>query len=892
MWRNGGISRAFRNWMRKNRSPTPGLPRKVDEQYHLHGQEIQDPFNYLAAFDGGCVDMIASERKFMEKMLFKDTMNQHAFKNWNRHLEHLRWKAICFTEEEVVSGYMYKTSVESAAACVITRQKITGGDYVPEVITAVEEGSLVTFRVSDDNRYIALVTAVPISKRRRVTDHLYNKLLVRDMVTGKVEEFFDQDVAGVEWTPDGRLLYMVTSLGRPYEVYEHQIDREWHKDKLLLSEEDDRYCLSLSRSKDKKWLFVSTTNAHRADTYVYLPMRKEEKFLQVTPNLEHCRFQLEHNRGTFYLLGSEAGSNYPDKIWTIPSKTLAGLAKTDKQDDVLQHATQIWQSDPQDPSIIIDMDMFAEWLAVYEYVCTSGQMRIRLIPTWQYRDVEALALARNNKTHQDKPKSFLVPRKEDEEGLPQSIALQQSPPPVVEEFEAQVQPGGRLYALAPGGTRVDTSKVPIYRAETPFRPPDQETVLVNLPEDMWVTPSGNGDFFARTIRFSISNLTTFPLLGAYNFATGEMTVTPPVPEVSQTSEPGAPISPFNHGLGVPQLASTLTVSQALMSRKHLDSENYKHARLWVPSKHTEGVHIPITMVYNQKRMEFNEDDKSWEPPPLFVVVYGAYGELLHTGFDAEYAALLEFGWNVAFVHVRGGGELGPAWHNSGKNLSKQNSIVDFLDCLYWLHDNNWARPETTAVFAHSAGAIVPATAWNMHGIACTTPDVLPEQDAEEWQRPPFHAQLLDSPFLDVTTIMRHPHLALVPHDFPEFGNPNKNEDEWTSLCSYSPYDTFVPDFAPPHTFIQVGQYDMKCPIWNALKYVAKSRYAIHTQKGGTPGAKRLFICDAEPQGNHRFTDVVETTRRMLFLHEVFGFLPDGYGDPPVWDDQLWGRGEV
>lgn len=44
--------------------------------------------------------------------------------------------------------------------------------------------------------------------------------------------------------------------------------------------------------------------------------------------------------------------------------------------------------------------------------------------------------------------------------------------------------------------------------------------------------------------------------------------------------------------------------------------------------------------------------------PALVMVYGAYGECLETGFESERLSLLERGWVVVLAHVRGGGELG------------------------------------------------------------------------------------------------------------------------------------------------------------------------------------------------------------------------------------------
>lgn len=54
------------------------------------------------------------------------------------------------------------------------------------------------------------------------------------------------------------------------------------------------------------------------------------------------------------------------------------------------------------------------------------------------------------------------------------------------------------------------------------------------------------------------------------------------------------------------------------------------------------------------------------PPPS----YGAYGSKKFPGYDPADVALLDRGFVLAVGHIRGGSELGAAWHAGGRQANK------------------------------------------------------------------------------------------------------------------------------------------------------------------------------------------------------------------------------
>ena len=70
------------------------------------------------------------------------------------------------------------------------------------------------------------------------------------------------------------------------------------------------------------------------------------------------------------------------------------------------------------------------------------------------------------------------------------------------------------------------------------------------------------------------------------------------------------------------------------------------------------------------------------------MAYGSYGISLDLSFNVKYIPLLRRGFNLAFAHIRGGGERGKHWYESGRCLNKKNGIQDLRDVAMHLKSNS------------------------------------------------------------------------------------------------------------------------------------------------------------------------------------------------------------
>ena len=100
-----------------------------------------------------------------------------------------------------------------------------------------------------------------------------------------------------------------------------------------------------------------------------------------------------------------------------------------------------------------------------------------------------------------------------------------------------------------------------------------------------------------------------------------------------------------------------------------DPSDYQEVSAYYPSK--DGTMIPITYSY-KKSAKLNSNT------PVFLYGYGGYNISIRPSFTPKYVAWLEMGGVLAVANLRGGGELGKAWHNAGRLDTKQNVFDDFL----------------------------------------------------------------------------------------------------------------------------------------------------------------------------------------------------------------------
>jgi prolyl oligopeptidase len=111
----------------------------------------------------------------------------------------------------------------------------------------------------------------------------------------------------------------------------------------------------------------------------------------------------------------------------------------------------------------------------------------------------------------------------------------------------------------------------------------------------------------------------------------------------------------------------------------------------------DGVRVPMTIV---RRRDLPRDGAR----RVHLHGYGSFGSSVSTYFAPELKAWLDRGAIFAVAHVRGGGELGAAWHEAGRAARKPVAVADFVDAAEQLVRDGWTRAGRIGIEGASAGS--------------------------------------------------------------------------------------------------------------------------------------------------------------------------------------------
>ena len=139
---------------------------------------------------------------------------------------------------------------------------------------------------------------------------------------------------------------------------------------------------------------------------------------------------------------------------------------------------------------------------------------------------------------------------------------------------------------------------------------------------------------------------------------------------------------------------------------------------------------------------------------LYLYGYGSYGFPIDINFDSNLFSMVDRGVVAAVAHIRGGGEMGKAWHDDGRMMHKKNTFTDFIACAEYLVANGYGAKDRLVIEGRSAGGLLMGAVLNMR------PDL-------------FHAALVGVPFVDVINTMLDESLPLTVPEFEEWGNPKQ-----------------------------------------------------------------------------------------------------------------------
>ncbi|KAL3150348.1 hypothetical protein ABBQ32_000191 [Trebouxia sp. C0010 RCD-2024] len=589
------------------------------------------------------------------------------------------------------------------------------------------------------------------------------------------------DVVSIEWAGTDALVYtQPDALGRPYKVMLHRLGQQQAADRCILQEDQPDCFLELATTSDGAYITINSNAKTASEVHLLSTSNPSNAPRVVQRRIPGLEYFLSHHRGHLIILTNARGAvNY--QLMSTPSH---------------EPSLPNWRTlVPEREGIALrDMEVFAGHAVLYENQGMQPAVSVlslpcqpetaSLMPPPQKQAASTLHASplacRNNQ-------NGFCANKQVMHGDVLSATGGKHPlqPGAVPQQRADLQP-----LEQPPASQQQNYREPDLHQRSGLDNTQQSTQSCSQQErQQQQQQQQHSSQDTQPVQSGGAHLQTIPMppwvmsveAGAnldYHSSTVRLKMASPV----------RPQHVFDYHLDTGQLQQ--------LAVEHIeghDPEDYMCHVLYASSH--DGTQVPMTIVH-KRGLKLDGSH------PTLVTVYGAYGECLETGFEAERLSLLERGWVVALAHVRGGGELGRRWHAAGQSTSKMNSVLDLEACLDHLLHKGYTRKGLVALQGTSAGGLLVAALLNRR-----PQDLL--------------AAILRVPFVDMFTCMTRPELPLTVHEYGEWGNPADPKVllQMRKLC---PYQNVARAQYPP-VMATCAVPDSRVPVWCPAKWVAKIR---------------------------------------------------------------------
>ena len=263
---------------------------------------------------------------------------------------------------------------------------------------------------------------------------------------------------------------------------------------------------------------------------------------------------------------------------------------------------------------------------------------------------------------------------------------------------------------------------------------------------------------------------------------------------------------------------------------NFDSSDYSSKQVFYYSK--DGTKIPMIINY-KKGVELNGKN------PTILYGYGGFNISLTPSFSIANSVWMELGGIYAVPNLRGGGEYGKKWHDSGTKMKKQNVFDDFIAAAEYLINEKYTSPSLLAIRGGSNGGLLVG--------------------ATMVQRPDLMKVAL--PAVGVLDMLRYHTFTAGDGWAYDYGTANDSPEMFNYLKDYSPVHNVNNGVKYPATLVTTGDHDDRVVPAHSFKFAAELQ---EKQAGRSPVLIRI-----ETNAGHGAGTPISKTINLY--SDIFGF---------------------
>lgn len=261
-----------------------------------------------------------------------------------------------------------------------------------------------------------------------------------------------------------------------------------------------------------------------------------------------------------------------------------------------------------------------------------------------------------------------------------------------------------------------------------------------------------------------------------------------------------------------------------------DPSEYISEQVFYTSK--DGTKVPMIITY-KKGLILNGKN------PTLLYGYGGFNVSLTPAFRASNIILMENGGIFAVANLRGGGEYGQKWHESGTKMQKQNVFDDFIAAANYLKEKKYTSTEYLAIEGGSnGGLLVGATITQQPGLCKVA-----------------------FPAVGVLDMLRYHKFTSGAGWAYDYGTSEDNMEMFSYLKNYSPLHNVKPA-SYPATLITTADHDDRVVPAHSFKFAATLQ---KNQQGNNPVLIKIQIQAGHGAGMSTMQAIDQTADKWSFM---------------------------
>jgi oligopeptidase B len=268
--------------------------------------------------------------------------------------------------------YLYYSRTEEGKQYPIQCRKHGGLDAREEVLLDLNElgkgkkfVGLGEFLVSDDQNLLAYT--LDYVGYRQFT------LQIKDLRTGATLPDTMERVDSLAWAADNKTLFITTE-----DPVTKRADRAWRhvlgqkESEPLYQEKDETFRVGVEKTRDKKYLLLSTGNTDTTEVRYLNAEQPAANFTLLLPRVKGHRYFLDHRENLFYIRSDKDAKNF--QVFTAP------------ENDPAQKNWKIFLAHDQNV-LVENLDLFRDFAVSVEKSQALNRLRIYDFKSGQWRAI-------------------------------------------------------------------------------------------------------------------------------------------------------------------------------------------------------------------------------------------------------------------------------------------------------------------------------------------------------------------------------------------------------------------------------------------------------------------------------------------------------------------------